>query len=95
MTTKATPEETFGADTRCLAMLLHLASRLPHLQDGPFKAGFETAIEEAGAYLDGLHADGGDNAQTLLEQMCDLVNGLYVLKEAKGPLGVVVNEPSI
>ena len=83
------PRETFGADTACLAVLLHLVSLLKGFEEGPFKTGFETAIEEAGAYLDSVHDDGSDNAQTLMEQMCGLVNGIYALTEIKGPMGIV------
>ena len=85
-----TPQEMFGADTVCLATMLHLVSLVNGIEDGPFKAGFESAIEEAGAYMDGLANDGGDQSQTLMEQMLGLVNGVYVLTEMpKGPLGVV------
>lgn len=94
MTRKAkTPQEMFGADTICLATMLHLVSLTKGFNDGPFKAGFEMAIEEAGAYLDSLAEDGGDQAQTLMEQMLGLVNGCYALTEIKGPIGVVVSDP--
>lgn len=81
--------ETFGSDANCLAMLIHLASLTKGFEEGPFKAGFESAIEEAGAYLDHLNGDGNDVAQTLMEQMCGLINGCYALQEVKGPVGVV------
>lgn len=85
-----TAQETFGADARCLAVLLHLAMLTKGFEDGPFKAGFETAIEEAGAYLDSMHDDGGDQCQTLMEQMLGLINGAYALTEIKpGPIGIV------
>lgn len=78
-----TPQELFGSDATCLATMLHLVSLLKRFDEGPFKAGFQTAIEEAGAYLDSLHHDdGGDQAQTLMEQMCGLVNGDYALVDA-------------
>lgn len=67
--TKPTPKETFGSDVNCLAMLLHLASLLKGFKEGPFKVGFETAIEEAGAYLASLSGDGGDQAQTPLRPL--------------------------
>lgn len=89
-----TPQEMFGADTVCLATMLHLVSLTKGFEEGPFKAGFEMAIEEAGAYLDGLADDGGNQAQTLMEQMLGLVNGAYSLVEIKGPIGIVINEPS-
>jgi hypothetical protein len=89
-----TPQEMFGADTICLATMLHLVSLTKGFEEGPFKAGFETAIEEAGAYLDSLANDGGDQAQTLMEQMLGLVNGVYCLTETPNrPLGIVVNQP--
>jgi hypothetical protein len=72
--------------------MLHLVSLAGGFEDGPFKAGFEMAIEEAGAYLDGLAADGGSQAQTLMEQMLGLVNGCYALTEIKGPIGIVVKD---
>jgi hypothetical protein len=87
-----TSKEMFGSDVTCLATMLHLVSLTKGFEDGPFKAGFETAIEEAGAYLDGLADDGGDQCQTLMEQMLGLVNGSYMLMEVPNrPLGVVVN----
>ncbi|HKY85828.1 MAG TPA: hypothetical protein VJL90_03605 [Pseudorhodoplanes sp.] len=83
-------QEMFGADATCLATMLHLVSLAKGMQDGPFKAGFELAIEEAGAYLDSKAADGGTQAQTLMEQMLGLVNGSYCLIETpQRPLGVV------
>jgi hypothetical protein len=84
-----TPQEMFGADTICLATMLHLVSLTKGFEEGPFKAGFEMAIEEAGAYLDSLAEDGGDQAQTLMEQMLGLVNGSYALTEIKGSIGIV------
>lgn len=84
-----TPAQTFGPDVIALSLLLHLTSLLKGFEEGPFKAGLETAIEEGGAYLDSLSKDGGDQAQTLMEQMNGLVNGIYALKEIKGPIGVV------
>lgn len=80
--------DTFGADTVPLAMLLHLVARLDGLVDGPFKSGFETAIDEAAAYLDSTHEDGVSNAQTLLEQMCGLVHGYYVLTPTDKPFSL-------
>lgn len=85
--------ETFGSDANCLAMLLHLTSAIERFDEGPFKQGFEAAIEEAGAYLDHLNGDGNDVAQTLMEQMCGLINGCYALTEINGPVGVVANDP--
>lgn len=85
-----TPQEMFGADTACLATMLHLVSLTKGFNDGPFKAGFEMAIEEAGAYLDSVADDGGTQAQTLMEQMLGLVNGSYSLIETpQRPLGIV------
>lgn len=82
-------DELFGKDRPSIAMLLHLALRLRELNDGEFKSGFQMAIEEAGAYLDSLHRDSGSQAQTLMEQVCGLMNGHYALTEIKGPIGVV------
>lgn len=94
MRSNKTMRETFGSDANCLAMLLHLTSLLKGIQDGPYKLGFEMAIEEAGAYLDHLNGDGNDVAQTLMEQMCGLVNGCYALMEISGSLESVIHEPS-
>jgi len=88
-----TMHETFGSDANCLAMLLHLATCIKGYNDGPFKAGFEAAIEEAGAYLDHLNGDGNDVAQTLMEQVCGLMNGIYALKEIDGTLASVLHDP--
>ncbi|MBR0875018.1 hypothetical protein JQ633_31990 [Bradyrhizobium tropiciagri] len=85
--------ETFGSDANCLAMLIHLASLTKGMNDGPYKMGFEQAIEEAGAYLDHLNGDGNDVAQTLMEQMCGLINGCYALTEVNGTLESVLHDP--
>lgn len=90
MTKAKTPQQMFGADTVCLATMLHLVSLTNGYHEGSFKAGFESAIEEAGAYLDSLSDDGGTQAQTLMEQMLGLVNGQYALTEVKGPMGAVI-----
>lgn len=88
--TKRTAIELFGPDVTVLAVLLHLAQRSEELNEGPFRAGWESAIEEAGAYLDHLADDGRDTMQTLMEQVVGLMNGSYVLMETpRGPLGVV------
>jgi hypothetical protein len=85
-------QEMFGADAACLAAMLHLVSLTKGYEDGPFKAGFESAIEEVGAFLDSEAGDGGTQSQTLMEQMLGLVNGSYALTEIKGPIGVVANQ---
>jgi hypothetical protein len=88
--TKRSAIELFGSDITALAILLHLAQRAKELNDGPFRAGWESAIEEAGAFLDSDAGDGRDTMQTLMEQVVGLMNGSYVLMETpKGPLGVV------
>lgn len=85
-----TAKELFGSDVVVLAVLLHLAERAKELDEGPFRAGWESAIEEAGAYIDSLADDGRDTMQTLMEQVVGLMNGSYVLTETpRGPLGVV------
>ena len=85
------PTEIFGADAVVLAVLLHLAERTKGFQEGPFRAGWESAIEEAGAYIDHMAKDGRDTMQTLMEQVIGLMNGSYVLMETpRGPLGAVV-----
>ncbi len=87
---KKTATELFGPDVIVLATLLHLAERAKELNDGPFRAGWESAIEEAGAYLDSLAKDGNDTMQTLMEQVVGLMNGSYMLVETpRGPLGIV------
>lgn len=87
---KHTATELFGSDVTALAMLLHLAERAKELNEGPFRAGWESAIEEAGAYVDSLANDGRDTMQTLMEQVIGLMNGSYVLMETpRRPLGVV------
>ena len=48
---------TRDAEVKCLALLLHLSSLMEGWQEGPFKAGFETAIEEAAAYVEHLRAE--------------------------------------
>lgn len=88
--TKRTAAELFGADVVVLAVLLHLAEQSKGLTDGPFKAGWDSAIEEAGAYIDSVAKDGRDTMQTLMEQVVGLMNGSYVLMETpQRPLGVV------
>lgn len=82
-----------GEDKPEFALLLYLTSKLGGLNEGPFKDGFQTAIEEGGAYLDDAAGDGGDQAQTLMEQMCGLINGVYALTEIKGPMGAVATPP--
>lgn len=58
--------------------------------EGPFRSGWEAAIEEAGAYIDSMAGDGRDTMQTLMEQVVGLMNGSYVLMETpSGPLGIV------
>lgn len=85
-----TAAELFGPDVIVLAVLLHLAERTKGLNEGPFRAGWESAIEEAGAYIDEMAKDGGDTMQTLMEQVVGLMNGSYMLMETpRGPLGVV------
>lgn len=85
-----TAAELFGADVIVLAVLLHLAQRAKELNEGPFRAGWESAIEEAGAYIDEMAKDGRDTMQTLMEQVVGLMNGSYVLMETpQRPLGVV------
>jgi hypothetical protein len=42
----------FGADAKCMTMLLHLTTVLKGLEEGSFKTGVEAAVVEAGAYLD-------------------------------------------
>ncbi len=87
---KPTATELFGSDVTALAMLLHLAQRAAELNEGPFRAGWESAIEEAGAYVDSLANDGRDTMQTLMEQVVGLMNGSYVLMETpRRPLGIV------
>jgi len=88
--TKRNATELFGADVVALAVLLHLAERSKELNDGPFRAGWESAIEEAGAYIDSMAKDGNDTMQTLMEQVVGLMNGSYVLTETpQRPLGIV------
>lgn len=83
-------QEMFGADAACLAAMLHLVSLTKRFEEGPFKAGFEMAIEEVGAFLDSEAGDDGTQCQTLMEQMLGLVNGSYALVEMpKGPIGIV------
>ncbi len=93
MTRKSkTFQEMFGEDAACLAAMLHLVSLIKGFEEGPFKAGFEAAIEEVGAYLDSEAGDGGTQSQTLMEQMLGLVNGSYALVEMPNrPLGIVAN----
>lgn len=87
---KKTAAELFGADVVVLAVLLHLADRSKELNDGPFKSGWDSAIEEAGAYIDDMAKDGRDTMQTLMEQVVGLMNGSYVLVETPNhPLGIV------
>lgn len=43
--------QTSADQVLALAVLLHLSQRAESLIDGPFKVGFEMAIEEAAAYL--------------------------------------------
>lgn len=69
----------FGDHTIALATILHLSLKLSDLEDGQFKDGFAMAIEEAGAWLDGEAGDGGDQMQTLCEQVVGLVLGNYSL----------------
>ncbi len=88
--TEKTEVELFGSDVTALAMLLHLAQCTKGFNEGPFRAGWESAIEEAGAYIDSENKDGRNTMQTLMEQVVGLMNGSYVLMEApRGPLGVV------
>ena len=83
-------KEMFGADAGCLAAMLHLVALTRGFEEGPFKAGFEAAIEEVGAFLDSEAGDGGTQSQTLMEQMLGLVNGSYCLIETpQRPLGIV------
>lgn len=89
MTVKEKAEALFGSDVKSLAMLLHLVQRAENLKECEFRAGWEAAIEEAAAYLDSEHGDDGTQCQDLMQQMIGLVSGVYVLKEAKGPLGIV------
>src|SRR6185437_16067025 len=85
-----TATELFGSDVTALAMLLHIAQGAEGLSEGPFRAGWEAAIEEAGAYIDSLAKDNRDTMQTLMEQVVGLMNGSYVLMETpRGPLGIV------
>lgn len=87
---KKTAVELFGADVVVLAVLLHLAKQSKGLHEGPFKAGWDSAIEEAGAYIDTMAKDGKDTMQTLMEQVVGLMNGSYALIETpQRPLGVV------
>ena len=80
----------FGDHTTAVAMLLHLAERAKDFEEGPFRAGLQTAIEEGGAWLDGECKDGNDQAQTLMEQVIGLMNGSYCLRETqRGPIGIV------
>lgn len=74
----------FGDDTLALAVLLHLAAQLKGLKEGDFKSGFESAIEEGGAYVDGNAGDGGTQMQTLMQQVIGLVNGDYALIDFVG-----------
>ncbi|MDE2096890.1 MAG: hypothetical protein KGL39_06545 [Patescibacteria group bacterium] len=88
--TKRTAEELFGSDLAVLAVMLHLAERSKELNNGPFRAGWESAIEEAGAYIDSMAGDGRDTMQTLMEQVVGLMNGCYMLQETpRGPIGIV------
>ncbi|TAK97334.1 MAG: hypothetical protein EPO08_21400 [Rhodospirillaceae bacterium] len=90
MTAPKSAAELFGSDVIVLAVLLHLAERSKELKEGPFKAGWDSAIEEAGAYIDSIADDGRDTMQTLMEQVVGLMNGSYCLVETpRGPLGVV------
>lgn len=92
--TKKTAAELFGADVVVLAVLLHLAELSKEFNEGPFKAGWDSAIEEAGAYIDEMAKDGRDTMQTLMEQVVGLMNGSYVLTETpQRLLGVVQNNP--
>jgi hypothetical protein len=85
-----TAPELFGSDVVILAVLLHLAERTKELNESPFRAGWESAIEEAGAYIDSMAKDGRDTMQTLMEQVVGLMNGSYVLMETpQKPLGIV------
>lgn len=85
-----TAAELFGPDLIVLAVLLHLAERSKELNEGPFRAGWESAIEEAGAYIDSMAKDGRDTMQTLMEQVVGLMNGSYCLMETpRRPLGIV------
>lgn len=85
-----TAAELFGPDVVILAVLLHLAECAKGYNEGPFRSGWESAIEEAGAYIDEMSKDGRDTMQTLMEQVVGLMNGSYVLMETpRGPLGVV------
>lgn len=87
---KKTAAELFGADVVVLAVMLHLAERSKELKEGPFRAGWESAIEEAGAYIDTMAKDGRDTMQTLMEQVVGLMNGSYMLTETpRRPLGIV------
>ena len=88
-----TAAELFGSDVVALAILIHLAERGKELNEGPFRAGWESAIEEAGAYIDSMAGDGRDTMQTLMEQVVGLMNGSYVLMETpRRPLGVVQSQ---
>jgi hypothetical protein len=87
---KKSAVELFGSDITVLAVLLHLAEHSKGLNEGPFKAGWESAIEEAGAYIDSMANDGRDTMQTLMEQVVGLMNGSYCLIETpRRPIGVV------
>jgi hypothetical protein len=70
---KETAEELFGPHIIALAVLLHLAQRSKELNDGAFKDGWDSAIEEAGAYIDSIAKDGRDTMQTLMEQIVGLM----------------------
>jgi hypothetical protein len=88
------PQLNKSADAVVLAVLLHLSERSGGFEEGPFKAGFETAIEEAGAYLDSQTPDGGDRYQSLMEHMIGLLDGTYTPSPIPQGYRLVPEEPT-
>ena len=68
-------DKLFGTDALIMRAIFAAAGDLPTLNDGEFKAGFETAIQEMGARGDAFAGDGQHTLLTMAEQFIDFVNG--------------------
>ncbi len=80
------PADFFGPDVIAISMMMHLSLQSKRFQEGDFRAGWESAIEEAAACLDDQAGDDRATLQTLMEQVIGLMRGDYSLVPAKkGP----------
>lgn len=69
----------YGNHTWLMRTMIEAAGKLPKLDDGPFKDGFEAGIMEAMARADATTGDDGRQLQDLWEQLTMLVMGKAVL----------------